>query len=240
MTEHNINQIVFSTLEGTDDSHHRERYSVEPNWSSSIMNEAIPIYGILHQGREMFNCLKFLQSKQLTGFIEIGSANGASFHCWAKVISTGPKISVDLNYGHRVGLEIPDVNTTDNVLASGEASFAVVKTRNNNWRKYFSDVCAIEGNSLATETIETMRSTLNGVKVDWLFIDACHEYSAVTADLKNYSPFVNSNGYIGFHDIQLNDEMIKFWSELKDTCKNYIEIADGNGIGIIPKSDIEL
>jgi cephalosporin hydroxylase len=200
---------------------------------SEIINNAKEIYGILHQSDEMHNCLSFLQDKSLIGFIEIGSANGASFHCWASIIQLGPKISVDLNHGFGLSAGLPDANTSKNTLAAGEGEYTGVKNRNDNWRLHFTDVRIVEGNSMAIETIETTRKTLNGEKVGWLFIDAWHEYFAVKRDLENYKQFVNPTGYIGFHDIHQSTSMTNFWNEVQTIYPTTYEITGGTGIGII-------
>jgi hypothetical protein len=72
---------------------------------NDIMGQAKNVYSMLHQGNEMSYALEFLLSKDLHNFIEVGCANGASFHCWASVIPDGIKMSVDLNYGFGVGAE---------------------------------------------------------------------------------------------------------------------------------------
>ena len=192
----------------------------------------------LNQTMEMNECLEFLSDKNLSGFIEVGSAGGGSFYCWASVITDGPKISVDLNHGFGLSDGLPGANTMDNVAPASEAEFAAVRARNEKWRTLFNEVITIEGNSMAPETVSAVDKVLQGRTVGWVFIDAWHEYFAVKEDLKNYSQFLHPDGYIGFHDINQDDSMRQFWSEIKSTYKNTIEIMHGTGLGIIPAREI--
>jgi hypothetical protein len=201
----------------------------------NIIADSKNIYGALHQSEEMTNCLKFLSDKQLNGFIEVGCASGASFHCWASVVN-GLKLSVDLNHGFGMSEGLGGANTKDDVLPAAEQNYTQVRDRNNKWRRYFSDVYTIEGNSMAPETIEKVKSTLNGKKVDWIFIDAWHEYFAAMEDLNNFKQFLSADGYIGFHDIHQSASMDKFWSEVQNTYTHTIEISGGTGIGLIHAS----
>ncbi len=204
----------------------------------SVVSTARSIYGNLHQASEMENCLKFLSDKSLHGFIEVGCANGGSFHCWASCITSGPKISVDLNHGFGLSEGLPGANTKENVAAATEESFEMVKNRNSMWRTHFADVYTVEGNSIAPETIQKVKTILNGKTVSWVFIDAWHEYFAGMEDLNNFKQFLSPDGYIGFHDIHQSESMDKFWAEVQSTYKDTIEIQGGTGIGIIPATSL--
>ena len=205
---------------------------------NEIVQEAITVYGQLHQNIEMFRCLEFLLNKNLKGFIEVGSANGASFHCWASVMHEGPKVSVDLNHGFGLSDGLPGADSSDNVSAAGESLYPAVKERNDNWRKHFNDIRIVEGNSMAPETIRLTRDILSGELVDWIFIDAWHERFAVMEDFKNYAQFLSPGGYIGFHDIHQSDSMREFWQEMQETYENTITLDGNTGIGIIPEESL--
>lgn len=202
-------------------------------YTNEIIQNAISVHGYLHQSNEMNNCLSFLRDKNLHGFIEVGCANGASFFCWASIID-GPKISVDLNHGFGLSDGLPGANTMDDVDAAYEATHPAVKERNDKWRKHFSDVRIVEGNSMSATTIDKVRNTLDGATVGWIFIDAWHEYFAVMEDMKNFKQFLSPNGYIAFHDINQSESMKQFWKEMIETYDNTITLPDANGIGIIP------
>jgi len=207
--------------------------------TTQIMNEATSIHGMLHQQREMNNCLAFLSDKNLHGFIEVGCANGGSFYCWASIID-GPKVSVDLNHGFGLSEGLPGANTFDDVAAAYEATNELVKARNDKWREHYNDVRIVEGNSLSEKTIQKVKDTLNGQTVGWVFIDAWHEYFAAVEDLKNFKQFLSPNGYIGFHDINQSQSMKDFWNEMVRTYDNTITLPEDNGIGIIPAESLRV
>ncbi|KKK78630.1 hypothetical protein LCGC14_2841660 [marine sediment metagenome] len=193
-----------------------------------IVATATNRYG-LHQQSEMVLCLEFLVDKNLNGFIEMGSANGGSFHCWATVIPNGPKVSIDWNRGFGMS---PDL---DGRWVATEEEYDTVKWRNNNWRYDFSDVRIVEGDCQLWETVEKCRAVLDGDLVDWLFIDTTHEYDEAMADYNRYKEFVRSGGYIGFHDICSHKEMVTLWANLKRHTSVAAEFKVGNGIGILQK-----
>lgn len=164
---------------------------------------------------EYKGCVEFLgKQENLNGFIEVGSAWGASFHLWAHCIPNGPKISVDL-YGPYPGLN------KDQFLF-----------RNELWSQYFDDAVSILGNSTHKETINSTRSALKGEKVSFLYIDGDHSYDGVKADYLNYKEFVKSGGFIGFHDVNPQEKGVyKFWNEVKKEYSTAFVIE--NTIGIL-------
>jgi len=195
----------------------------------SIVTEARSTYAYLHQQNEMNDVLEFLEHRNLFGFIEVGSANGGSFHCWGRAIPNGPKISVDWNFGF--GL----VNQNAGDTVAKEEDHPVIQARNNLWRANFTSVHTIDGDSRSPDTIDQVRKVLNGGVVDWVFIDAWHEYDAAMADYKNYLEFVSPLGYIAFHDINQSDSMKQFWHEVKGNHRTAIEFDGGTGIGILSR-----
>ena len=196
-----------------------------------MINEIVGVaqhrYG-LHQLSEMPPCLEFLADKDLNGFLEIGSANGGSFHCWAIVIPNGPKVSVDWNRGFGMTPNFPSLE-----YVATEKEVATVQHRNNKWRQDFSDVRTVEGNCLLPETVKMCKDVLDGDLVDWLFIDATHEYKPAMTDFNNYKQFVRPGGYVGFHDVHSHEEMRPLWTDLKQEHSLAAEFLHGHGIGIL-------
>lgn len=133
---------------------------------------------------ETYNWMKELS---LNGFVEIGSAFGGSFHLWSSLIG-GKKISVDME---------PTGQYPQNLTLER------MNQRNDIWRKHFTDVYCIQGNSHLTTTVDKVAEALDGDLVDWLFIDAEHTYEGVKADFEMYRHFVRPGGYVGFHDIRM-------------------------------------
>jgi len=91
----------------------------------------------------------------------------------------------------------------------------------------------ITGDSRHLETVEQVKNILGGNKLDFLFIDGGHGYNDVKGDFELYKNFVKQDGIIVLHDLFLNNDMQKFFTEIKD---NYIfdEIhIDYYGYGIL-------
>jgi cephalosporin hydroxylase len=132
-------------------------------------------------------------------FIEIGSANGASFAIWATLFD-GLKISIDSADGCWAG--DPDERTAK-------------------WKEDFSDVISIVGSSADPEILEKCRTALNGELVDWLLIDGDHTYDAAKKDYEWYKEFVRPGGFIAFHDAMWDNgqsyDVAKLWKEIWDT-----------------------
>lgn len=181
-------------------------------------------------GIEYLKTLEFLHDKNLkNGFIEIGSAWGASFHFWGSLI-LGTKISVDIPYGM-------------NVKGGGvdpwppELTHDVFERRLQKWEDNFSDIYSVVGYSYADKTIEAVEKILDGKKVSFLYIDAEHTYDGVKKDYEMYNKFVEKGGYIGFHDIQIElpKNMAGFWREISAEFGDKAHVMEGKKekIGII-------
>lgn len=223
--------------------------------TDEIVNEARRVYGVLHQHGEMNQTLEFLRTKNLRGFVEVGSANGASFHCWASVIPEGVKVSVDMNIGFGMGStegsperEAAEKGMDDNIWnptlaqmdfpVADETNCEAVRIRNTRWREHFSDVRTVEGNCMSPNTVEKLRTVLGGTLVDWVFIDAWHNLGGMITDFNNYNQFLTPTGYMGFHDIYQTKSTTQFWELIKRTFPNTIEFTAGTGIGILPAESI--
>jgi cephalosporin hydroxylase len=196
----------------------KEEYWLNPNHGQKGLESS--------QGSaEYIECLKWLhEQSDLHGFIEIGSAYGGSFHLWSTVIE-GPKISIDMEPKGQYPQSL---------------SVEHMRIRNEKWRKHFSNVHSLMGDSMATETIQDVKQILGEDKVSWLFIDGDHRYIGAKSDFENYVQFVKPGGYVAFHDIRMmiSDMGDKgpgcgvFWDELVNSGKyEYWEFA--NIIGVI-------
>lgn len=89
-----------------------------------------------------------------------------------------------------------------------------------------------------------LKNILKGRKIDLLFIDGDHLYGGVKKDFEMYSPLVDNNGIIIFHDIlpqkQENQcEVERYWNEIKEKheYKEFIHSynQEWGGIGVIRK-----
>jgi cephalosporin hydroxylase len=173
-------------------------------------------YGWLWMRDECLAALEFLdQNVKGPNFIEIGSANGASFALWAQFIQ-GKKISVDWGVGAWTG---------DTVR------------RARLWTDEFTDVHSIVGNSNDPSSRDQVAAILGEEQVEWLFIDGDHNYEPTKIDFEFYGQFVRPGGFIGFHDINHPGHLVggcgQFWRQLEG---KKCEIAwHWAGIGILTK-----
>jgi len=166
------------------------------------------------------------------GFIEIGSAYGGSFFCWASIITGGPAVSVDKAIEAKTfkhGITTPNDAIT-------------VQLRNELWEEFFPNrVHVVDGYSQENASIEAVEKILGSHKVDFLFIDGDHSEEITTLDWQNYSRFVRPGGLVGFHDIfhpVHQKECGKFFRELPnrkwDTGReNHCKAHTETGIGMI-------
>ena len=103
----------------------------------------------------------------------------------------------------------------------------------------------IEADSRLPATLEKVEVALNGVEVDFLFIDGDHTEASVRSDYAFYAPLVRKGGLIAFHDIDasINQEhcagIKKLWQELKEVNSS-VEFVNTEaevyfGIGVIVK-----
>ena len=112
------------------------------------------------------------------------------------------------------------------------------------------NISAINGDSHATSTVESVRRVLGGRSLDFLFIDGDHRYESVKQDFESYVSLLNHTGIVAFHDINhkcrsnvdepttvRSGEVYRFWTEVKMKYPHAELIAspdrDGFGIGIL-------
>ena len=83
----------------------------------------------------------------------------------------------------------------------------------------------IAGDSHSLETVEKLKTRLNGRPIDLLFIDGDHSYQGVKSDYELYGPLVKH--IIAFHDIYGIDfktpfprAVYQFWNEIVEKEKN--------------------
>jgi len=149
-----------------------------------IAEKAIPLFPM--QSGEHIQTMEYLiehLDSRENGFIEIGSAYGGSFFCWASFIN-GPAISIDL----------PTI-----IGVSAEKR----EFRDEYWKTTFGErVHIIESNSRDIKfTHKVLDDVLGDHKLDFLFIDGNHGYEATRNDFYNYKQYIREGGMIAFHDI---------------------------------------
>lgn len=165
-------------------------------------------------------------------------------------IATEPKTFVELGVG---GGGTHYVITTS--IPSIEASIAVDRFVRNRVRlSYLArpglDFTAVDGDSSASDTINNVRTALDGRQIDLLFIDADHSFNGALADFRAYRSLVAPGGLIAFHDIvpdaelrglpgsrEIGGEVPILWEILSSQFERREFVYDwnqyGKGIGVI-------
>lgn len=149
---------------------------------------------------EYIKLLKFFKSTNIENYLELGVANGGSFYINSIFMQKTTKIvhCVDcLAYK-----DAPHVRQTYDKINN-----KVLKLK-----EFFPDKNIVFFNNTTDEFFEN-----NKQKYDCIFIDADHSYEGVMKDYKNSLNFINSGGYLIFHDINNTDTGVnKCWNEIKD------------------------
>jgi len=184
---------------------------------------------------EIFNLLSILKKRNPKLLVEIGTASGGTLFLFTRVASADATlISIDLPGGKTGGLS-----------GSGYSKLKI---------PLFKAFCLpnqklhlLRVDSHSEKTKNQLKSILKGKKIDFLFIDGDHSYNGVKMDFEMYSPLVQNNGIIAFHDIIPNlpefSEVDKFWNEIK-LQYNYEEFIEyknnqsGYGIGLLKLSKL--
>jgi len=158
--------------------------------------------------------------------LEIGTATGGTLFLFSRIISEdGSIISIDLPGGNFGG------------------GYPIWKTL---LYKSFSlprqQIHLIRADSHKKETLDNVKSILNGKKIDFLFLDGDHTYQGVKNDFEMYNSLIRENGIIAFHDIAVHStktdcQVSTFWNEIK-TGYEYTEIIKSceqnwGGIGLL-------
>ncbi len=177
---------------------------------------------------ELLSLVNLLKEQKLERVCEIGTLRGGTLFIWCQLASPTASIySIDLPGGEFGG-------------GYHEKSIPFFQS----FRKPRQTLECLRGNSHSSEIKNNFSASLNGRKLDFLFIDGDHSYAGVRQDYLDYSPFVKKGGLIAFHDIVRRDgssdiEVWKFWQELKQqdiSAVEFIENAEGRrkiGIGVV-------
>ncbi len=157
--------------------------------------------------------------------VEIGTNMGGSLFCFTKVsLPNALIISIDLPEGLGGGGYPLHRGDFYHSFASQEQKMFLYRL-----------------DSHKTLTLEKLKQTLNGEKIDFLFLDGDHAYEGIKQDFEWYTPLVRSGGIIAFHDIKptLPNNWIqvgRFWNEIKQDYVHKEIISDEvswGGIGVL-------
>ena len=171
---------------------------------------------------------KIVQKRSPRVVLEIGSYKGGTLFMWCR---SNPSIEV------AISLDLPD----------GKFGGGYERRRKKLYKEFIWDrrgakMFLVRDDSHKPETLATVRNTLAGRSIDFLFIDGDHSYEGVRQDFEMYWPLVVEGGIVAFHDIITEGkghEVWRFWNELKGGF-NSREIIENPtrkkfGIGVIYK-----
>jgi cephalosporin hydroxylase len=175
---------------------------------------------------EILQLAELVQKRQPRVVVEIGTERGGTLFLWHELSHPEAVIvSIDLPGGVHGG-GYPFWKT-----------FFYKRFAKNN-----QQLCLIRADSRSPETLEKLRSLLDGKKIDFLFIDGDHTYNGVKTDFQNYSSFMSPDGMIAFHDVSTTPPAVSckvdvFWREIRNNYRNveFIENPDQGwgGIGVL-------
>jgi predicted O-methyltransferase YrrM len=181
---------------------------------------------ILFQKRKEFKAFcKIIRQNRPEIVIEIGTARGGTLFLLSRI---------SLNYSTIISIDLPTSTFAEKINSRQDIFFKSFALSN-------QTVEIIKGNSHHRETLNKVKTILQGRQVDLLFIDGDHTYEGVKKDFQMYSPLVKDDGIIAFHDIvEVSDENVevnRFWNEIKENFYHKEIVEDWNqgncGIGII-------
>lgn len=185
--------------------------------AETVRQQADQLYRIpIDQGKELEATMSLLRPRHGNGFIEIGAGAGGSFHCWARCIPDGPKVSVDWY----------SIDSVDKVELTW-ARRARKEHREKLWKQYFSEVHSVFQPSIGADL--SVASWLAGRQVDFLFIDG--RWQDVDYNYLYYRRFVRRGGLIALHCIHSEREDAKpvrdLWEILRAKYRHSWEFEYG-------------
>jgi len=189
-------------------------------------------WGAIQKPRELEGLAAFLLTREMPKtVVEIGTARGGTLWFWCRIASPDALIvSVDLpggQFGGGYGVrEVP------RLVGHAENE---------------QDIQLLAGNSHSPKMLEAVKGLVGDRGVDLLHIDGDHTYEGVKQDWEMYSPLVNQDGIVVFHDIVEYTALPQFigvcqvdrlWDELKSEYahEEFLDPDDRDGwagIGVI-------
>lgn len=159
---------------------------------------------------ELWEVVQRLQAANISKMIEVGVSRGGSMRVWDAVVGKGGTI---------VGID-----NEDRLQVSGESIFWDFNTAN-------AQIHYVVGDSRVPSTIDRVREVFSPGEVDFLWVDADHNYEPCRDDHNNYLEFVRPGGIIGIHDAGI-EGVNRFIQELGD-CE-IIDFGLGTALRVKP------
>jgi cephalosporin hydroxylase len=181
--------------------------------------------------QEFEGLLKEFEKLKVEKFVEIGSLYGWTLQHFIHYSVQGSKaVAIDLPVRRFVGSQDWRVEKQEHNYKNVWPVWAKEKN---------CKLFLIPDESQNPQTLEKTKSIFNDEKIDFLFIDGNHMYTAVQKDYEMYGPLVRSGGIIAFHDIGQNEEggVCNLWNQIKTKHTSYKEFLyeknQEKGIGLL-------
>jgi len=181
--------------------------------------------GAMQKRYELMEMAKLIEAKKPKTIVEIGTANGETFSLLCQICPEDSTL---------ISLDMPNSDFGNKYTTIDASRLKAFAYRN-------QTVHCILGDSHLEETKANVINHI-GDGIDILIVDADHTYEGVKKDFEMYSPLMNNDGLIFFHDILFHPfnhgcEINLFWRQLKEQydTQEFIDKDDINwgGIGLI-------
>ena len=168
---------------------------------------------------EILEFLEFLDSRQVSCVLEIGSHKGGSLFLWTQLLRG--------RSGHIISVDLPGGDFGGGLIGGAEQLFQSFVTSEQR-------LTAIRGDSHSMDTLSHVETLLEKQQIDFLFIDGDHSYDGVKLDYEMYSLLVRPGGVIAFHDTVYRPdapkiEVYRLWDELKASGEECVDFIASNG-----------
>ena len=181
--------------------------------------------GMKQDMTELLGLVNHLRQQPLRRVCEIGTYKGGTLFIWCQLAAPEARIySIDLPGGQFGG-------------GYNERSLPFFQS----FCKSGQTLQCLRGDSHDASIRAALERSLDGAKLDFLFIDGDHTFAGVKQDFEMYSTLVSPGGVIALHDIvprpdEPSIQVWRFWQELKQRYPDHHEwvnqSAQGRRIGI--------
>ena len=193
----------------------KDRKYIADRWVDRVPDGSFGIPGAIQIDEEIEKLLEYVEGKKL--ILEIGTYMGGTLYKFIHAADPAAEI-VTINFLDETTGKQPDEKEMQG------------------WKLPNQALHIIKADSHSSDTLEQVKTILNGRKFDFMFIDGDHTYDGVKKDYDMYHEYAKM---IAFHDIVIHPTFAPgvkpFWDELTG---NKIEIIkdpkqQGFGIGIL-------
>jgi len=163
---------------------------------------------VVQVNAELWILVQAIQEISAKRILELGTANGGTLKFFEHVAAPDGKIvTIDGGKSNLAHLPIDFSNP-------------------------LCEITLISGNTQHPETVEEVKRIFGDEPIDFLFIDADHQYEGVKKDWENYHDLVRPGGIIGFHDVN-HPPVKQLWNEINIPHQSKVHHNHGLGTGII-------